>query len=226
MSKQNTRRTQPTSTRRHDKPADIQRANGEMREAWKLGRQLTERLGERAAYGAMKEAAGGDESTAEKFRKLRSMASRVTEKELRTVFELCELHGRRWGPSHLVALSRLAKANDRRRMAKIAIQDGWGLAEIQRRIRRMLGPQRDAARVGRKMQVDLTDEAEIVDQINSLCVGWMRFAGQLQDADVEGDVKIGLALLPKKIREQFVEVAELATDLQMRAEKRLRQKNR
>lgn len=192
--------------------------------AWELGRQLIEQLGTRAPYGAMKETVGGDESKAEKYRKLRSMASRVTEKELATLFELTELHGKRWGPSHLVAVSRLRKASDRRRIAKMAIQDGWGLAKIQRRIRRMLGPQRDAARVGRKMQVDLTDEAEIVDQINSLCVGWMRFAGQLQGGHIQGGVKVGSALLPRRIRDQFAEVTEMIAKLQQRAERRLHQK--
>ena len=47
---------------------------------------------------------------------------------------------------------------------------------------------------------------------------------QADDADEPG--KTGLELLPKKVREQFMEVAEMVTELQQRAEQRLKGKKR
>lgn len=67
---------------RRTKATDVRDKNRLMREAWMTGRDLVERLGMRADYGAMRELAGGNASVAEKYRKLRSMANRISEKEL------------------------------------------------------------------------------------------------------------------------------------------------
>jgi len=189
--------------------------------AWELGRQLIEQLGMHASYGAMKEFAGEDVSTAERYRKLRGMANRITKDELSDIIELCTLHGKAWGPTYLVALGRLRSVRDRRQMAEKAIRAGWGLAEFQRRVRRKLGTAKDATRVGRKRQLDVTDEEEILEDVSRLCQSWTRLAAQLQPSEVEVQPKAGLKLLPKKVREQFTEVTEMVTELQQRAKRRL-----
>ncbi len=187
--------------------------------AWKQGRSLLADLGKRAAYGAMKEKTDGNASQAERLRTYRAMAQRISESELSTICGLCELHGKAWGPTFLVALSRLGTARERREMSKLAIREGWGLAEVQRRIKRNLGPQKDATRVGRKRHVNIMDKADILDQINSLCVGWIRFAAQLEQDDVEVGEKAGLELLPAKLRKQVAEVTKRIAALQKLAEK-------
>ena len=191
-----------------------------MWEAWQLGHELLEELGERSTYGAMKERAADNPSLAEKLRKYRAMANVMTEAELETICELCEQHGKAWGPTFLVALGRLPRVRDRRKLAKQAIRNGWGLDELQRRIRREIGPQRDAKLVGRKRQVDLMSETAILEQIQGLCLSWIRLNTQLQQTS-DRPAKAGLALLPKKLREEFTEVATLIAELQQRAEKRL-----
>jgi hypothetical protein len=221
MPKRKTTRKYLEPERRHDKLTDIRAGNEKMWAAWELGRHLIDQLGMHASYGAMKEFAGGDESTAERYRKLRSTANRITQDELSTIFELCELHGKAWGPTYLVALGRLSTVRERRQMARDAIQAGWGLAEFQRRVRRKLGTEKDGARVGRKRQLDLMDEGEILEEVSRHCEGWIRLAALLQsdDADVLG--KVGLELLPKKLREQFMEIAVMVIELQQRTEWRL-----
>ena len=65
------------------------------------------------------------------------------------------------------------------------------------------------------------EEADILDQVNRLCQGWIRLAAQLQPGDVELQSKAGLKLLPKKLREDFENVTEMVTELQQRAGRRL-----
>jgi len=206
---------------RSDSPERIRQGNESMWEAWELGRELLDELGDHAGYRQMQNRAGEDESQAEKLRKLRSMARRITKAELGTICKLTEMHDKAWGPTHLVALSRLTRVADRRKMAKRAIREHWGLAELQRQVKRQLGPIKDPTKVGRKRDLDLTDEAAILDQIQGLCLSWIRLAAQLQQEPIGDADKLGLALLPKKLREQFLEASTLIAELQRRSENRL-----
>lgn len=205
---------------RHDSPKRIRERNERMWEAWELGCELLDDLGDHAPYWAMQERSGGDESAAEKLRKYRAMARRITEAELGVICELTGLHGKAWGPTHLVALSRLTRVADRRKLAKKAIREHWGLAELQRQVKRQLGPIKDPTKVGRKLDLDLTDEAAILDQIQSLCLSWIRLAAQLQQEPNGNEEKLGLELLPKKLREQFMKASTLIAELQKRVESR------
>jgi len=187
--------------------------------AFDLGEELCKELGMRSEYGAMRNLTGGDASQSEKMRKYRAMAKRITHSELGDICELTQLHGKAWGPTHLVALSRLTKVSERRKIAKVALREGWGLAELQRRIRRLLGPQKDATVVGRKRHIDLMSETDILEQINALCLSWIRLNTQLQQTeDLPG--KLGLELLPMKLREQFIEASTLIVKLRQRIAKR------
>ena len=206
---------------RIDSPERIRQGNESMWEAWELGRELLDELGDHAGYGKMSDRAGEDESQAEKLRKLRSMARRITRAELGTICELTAMHGKAWGPTHLVALSRLPRVADRRKLAKTAIREHWGLTELQRQVKRQLGPMNDPTKVGRKRDLDMTDEAAILDQIQGLCLSWIRLAAQLQQDDIESADKIGLELLPNKLREQFLEASTLIAELQKRVGSRL-----
>lgn len=210
---------------RLDPPERIHDGNEAMWAAWTLGRELLDELGDRAGYREMQKRAGGDDSAAEKMRKYRGMARRITREELGDICELTHLHGKAWGPTHLVALSRLTRVADRRKMAKTAIREGWGLAELERRVRRQLGPMKDPMTVGRKRELDLTDEAEILEQIQKLCLSWIRLAAQLQDDEILPGEKVGLELLPKKLRQQFLEVSKSVAELKKQAESRLSKKD-
>lgn len=207
-------------TKRNDTVESINAGNTAMWAAFDLGKELRKELGMRSDYGAMRDLTDGDASQSEKMRKYRAMAKRITHSELGDICELTQLHGKAWGPTHLVALSRLTKVAERRKIAKVALKEGWGLAELQRRIRRQLGPQKDSKVVGRKRQIDLKSEADILEQINGLCLSWIRLNMQLQHTeDLPG--KNGLELMPKKLREQFTEAATLIAELQQRTEKRM-----
>ena len=207
-------------TKRRDTDDSINMGNAAMWTALNLGVELRKELGLRSDYGAMKAKTKGDESQAEKMRKYRAMATRITRSELKDISELTQLHGKALGPTHLVALSRLTKVGERRKIAKVAIREGWGLAELQRRMRRQLGPQKDATVVGRKRQIDLMSETAILEQISGLCLSWIRLNTQLQQTeDLPG--KSGLSLLPQKLREQFTEASILIAKLQQRTDKRI-----
>ena len=207
-------------TKRNDTVESINAGNAAMWAAFTLGKELRNELGMRSDYGAMRDLTDGDASQSEKMRKYRGMSKRITQAELGDICELTQLHGKAWGPTHLVALSRLTKVGERRKIAKAAISEGWGLAELQRRIRRQIGPQKNATVVGRKRQIDLNSEADILEQINGLCLSWIRLNTQLQHTtDIPG--KHGLAMLPKKLREKFLEAATLIAKLQQSTEQRL-----
>ena len=49
----------------------------------------------------------GNASVAEKLRKFRFLADRITESELDRICKLCETHRRSWGPTLLLELSRI-----------------------------------------------------------------------------------------------------------------------
>ena len=127
MAKQSATQTSQDVDRRRDDPEGVQRKNEEMRAAWELGRDLVERLGMRADYGSMLAEADFNLSQAEKLRKYRGMANRISEQELNRICKLCVANGRAWGPTYLVTLSRLGTPAERRRMAKMAIAECWGI---------------------------------------------------------------------------------------------------
>ncbi len=81
----------------------------------------------------------GDNSLAEKYRKYRGMADRLSEKELRDICDLCEKEEKGWGPTFLVELSRITTSRERKQMAKKAIRNRWGLIEFKRQIRLKVG---------------------------------------------------------------------------------------
>ncbi|QGJ69938.1 Hypothetical protein PBC10988_16270 [Planctomycetales bacterium 10988] len=198
---------------------EVKEANEKMKEAWELGRDLLDQLGMKANYGAMKSAASGEISTAEKYRKYRSMANRITEKELEAICKMCEKENKIWGPTFLVELSRLRTSKDRRQLAKNAIREGWGLIEFKRQIRLMIGPGSVSSRVGRKRKVDWTDEAEILDELAQMCHGWTRFAAEIQ-VNTSTENNSGLELLTKSLRERFEEASEQILDLQQKTKTR------
>lgn len=205
-----------------------------MRQAWQTGRELLEELGKHSGYGAMKEKVRGNASEATRMRNYRGMARRITESELNNIVELCELHGRAWGPTFLVELGRVKKAADRRQLAEAAIQNHWGLTEFTRQIRLQFGQKplkkqaktQIASRTGRKRRLDWQDEAEILDELSQLCLGLLRFGQDLRANAQAIGLQQELGLLPKTLREQFQQAAELVAELQLRTERRLKQKTR
>ena len=84
----------------------------------------------------------------------------------------------------------------------------------------MLGPGKDARRIGRKRQIDWSDEPEILDEMNRLCVAWIRFATELE-ANTIGP-QAGVKLLTPGLAKRCAEVAQLMAKLQRRVEQRLR----
>lgn len=197
----------------------ITTANKKMQEAWEQGQKLYQDLGGRSGYGSMKKRSGGNVSQADKMRKYRAMARRITQKELKTICKLCLQHGKPWGPTYLVTLSRLNSEADRRKLAEKALQDDWGLSELQHQVRRSIGPVRDSRVVGRKWRGDLTSEAAILDRISRLCVSWIRL-NDLLEASSKLSNKEGLALLPEKLRERFTDVSERIANLERRIARR------
>lgn len=198
--------------------------------AWQTGREVLEELGKRSDYGAMKERVRGNASEATRMRNYRGMARRITESELSDIVALCELHGRAWGPSFLVALGRVKKAADRRQLAETAIQNHWGLTEFRRQIRLQFGqePVKKRAKTliadctGRKRRLDWMDEAEILDELSQLCLGLLRFSQDLRENAEAIGLRQELGLLPRTLRQQFQQAGELVAELQMRAERQLR----
>jgi hypothetical protein len=58
-----------------------------------------------------------------------------------------------------------------------------------------------------------------------MCLGWIRFSQDLQANARAVGRKDELDLLPRRVRQQFQTVAQEVSDLQMEAEKLLKQKN-
>ena len=185
------------------KTADVCKKNKQMERDWQKGRSLADKLGMHAEYGAMKAFAKSNASTAEKFRKLRGMAQRITEKELKVICRLCSEHKRAWGTSFIVEISRLKDAGERKEVAAKAIEGAWGLKELKGYVRQRLGPKRDRLLVGRKLSVNWRDKAAITTEMATLCTSWIRFAAQLKANSREAKPKAGWDLLEKKLQQQF-----------------------
>ena len=127
MPKRAATQTSQDVDRRRDDPEGVQRKNEEMRAAWELGRDLVERLGMRTDYGSMLAEADFNLSQAEKLRKYRGMANRISEQELNRICKLCAANRRAWGPTYLVTLSRLENSGGASpRWRKSAIEERWG----------------------------------------------------------------------------------------------------
>lgn len=75
----------------------------------------------------MKDLSGGDTSKAERLRKLRFMASRITETEIEEICELCLEEACAWGPHFVIELSRLPKQRERNRAIKLAFERWLGI---------------------------------------------------------------------------------------------------
>ncbi|QDU59564.1 hypothetical protein Pan216_03940 [Planctomycetes bacterium Pan216] len=208
MPKGNTRPPDSTRKRRDDSPEDVKKGNKRMWDAWKQGRELIGEVGMFAGYGAMKEVADGNASIAERLRKYRAMANRISEKELGTICERCRASSRAWGPTFLVELSRLPGRRERNDVAKSAIRDRWGVAELKRRVRLMLDPRKVSTRVGRNRRLDWTSEAEILHEIKRLCVTWIRFKSELEQTDSKQMPIAGSRRLTKPVREEFLTISD------------------
>lgn len=227
MSEQTVARSQHAVQRRDD-PQRIELANAKMRQAWQDGRELVERFDARATYGAMKELSGGDKSTAQRHWTYRKMASRITQNELEAICELTLRHGKCWGPTFLVTLSRVETRQERWKLAKIAIEEQMGLIEFQRLVRLRLPPQNTArrtTRVGRKRRLNWQDEAAILDEMCQLCLSWLHFHEDLR-ASPSPEQRPGLEFLPSKLRKHIGQAAAMMAELQTHAKKRLGQKAR
>lgn len=187
-----------------------------MMAAWQEGRELLDRLGPRAKSGTMLEASGQDLSEAERLRKRRAVASRLTEKEVQEICDRCEKYSRPWGPQYLVALSRLPKASERRKIVTLALQEGWGLKELQRRIRVELAQSGTPARrnrlgAGRRRKIDWTNPNEIADEIERMATSWLHFSEELEAAAIEQETDNHLDLLPEHLRHHFPQVNRVMT---------------
>ncbi|QDT64771.1 hypothetical protein [Calycomorphotria hydatis] len=152
----------------NDSPKAIKQGQKRMRFAWEEGHRILETVGLRASYRDMMTVSGENASKAEQMRKYRAMANRIPETELGTIGKLCIQHGKAWGPTHLVTLSRLTRSAERRALAKTAIRERWGHTELKRQIRRMLGPVSNERHRGRKRMLDVNDQEQVLDQIRGL----------------------------------------------------------
>jgi len=205
----------PGPAEKTDSLTEIREGNGRMWAAWRLGKEVQEALSERADYGAMKEMSCDNASEAEKLRTYRAMARRVSEKELSDICAMCEKHGKKWGPTFIVALARITKATDRRRVAESVIRKRLGLREVNRQIRIAIARKdvrnvtssaaepakqnrKKATRVGRKRGLDWTSEAEIMDEIREMCLTWERFQEDLM-ANTGDDPPGGTKMVSDKV---------------------------
>ncbi len=213
--------------KRRDKPGKVKQANKKMREAWELGTELIDELGMFSEYGAMRDRAKKDHSLAEKYRKYRGMADRLTEKELRDICDLCEKEEKGWGPTFLVELSRITTARQRRQVAKKAIQHRWGLIEFKRQIRLKISPKikcdktNTFSRVGHKRHLDWTCETEILDELSQTCNGWIHLVNDIEANSHSQTALSGMALLPKGLQNDILEMSKLVSKLKSSAGKRL-----
>jgi len=179
----------------------IEQANQKMRAAWQEGRGLLDRLGRSASHGAMQQASGENVSEAERLRKLRNMASQMTEKEVEAICERCTKAGRAWGPQYLVHISRIPTAAERRKLVTRALKERWALIVLKRQIRIMATQEgstlpRQHSGVGRRRKLDWSDPAEIADQIQRMC----RTAQEVDD---------WRDLLPAEVRSEYERATKL-----------------
>jgi len=198
--------------------AKIQKANTKMMTAWQEGRGLLDRLGPRAASGAMIEESGQDLSEAERLRKLRAMASRMTEIEVKEICRRCKHAGRAWGPQFLVALCRLPKRAERGKVVTVALKEGWGLKELKRRIRVALSQSGTPARskrlsAGRRRKIDWSIPHEIADEVEGMANSWLHLRDEMEAAAFEQDVDDYLELLPDHLRRHFQKLTKVAAKM-------------
>lgn len=189
----------------------VQEANAKMMAAWKEGRELLDRLGPRAKSGTMLEASGQDLSEAERLRKLRAVASRMTEKEVKEICNRCEKAVKPLGPQFLVALSRLPTRAERRKAVTQVLKLDWGLKELQRFVRvQMTGSSeshpRNRRQAGRHRKLNYLNPAEVRDEIEGMCVSWQRFHRELVATAKQHEIADWKTLVPSEIREKFAEV--------------------
>ena len=161
--------------------------------AWKLGREVTNEIGMRSGYGAMRDKTNGDISEAEKLRKYRAMSDRITEKELEQIASWCVQHRTAWGPTHLCELRRVRLKRDRQKIALESIRNAYGLIELKRAIRllnRSNGMNANPAGVGRKRLLDWSRPAAVLDETQRICDRFLAFTSDLSSlADSDEDLE-------------------------------------
>jgi len=192
----------------------VEQANKKMKAAWQEGQELLDRLGSSASYGAMQKASGENASEAERLRKLRNMADRMTEKEVNGICDRCTKAGRAWGPQYLVNLSRIPTQQERSKLVTRALKERWALIELKRQIRIIATQEGSTLRkqhsgVGRRRKLDWTDQAAITDQIQRMCRTWNHFHRELKDASEAQGVKDWRNLVPEQVRTEYESVTDL-----------------
>lgn len=197
----------------------VEQANKKIRNAWKEGQRVSKLLGERARFGAMKAISGDDASEAERLRKLRFMASRITETEIEDICEQCLEEARAWGPQFVIELSRLPRQRERKRAVKQALGAGWGLIAFKRHIRLRLAelgiaPRQKRHKVGRRRKIAWSNPAEIADELERLCTSFLRFQDELERVARESDVENWHDLLPKQYQKSFPGITKLIAKVQ------------
>ena len=202
----------------HPQKTKIAEANSRMLSAWHEGRELLDRLGERAGYRAMADASSENTSEAERIRKLRSIGLRMTEREVREICERCEKAQKAWGTQYLIVLCRLPTASERKKMVTLALKERLGLKELARSVRVRLAELGTPARhnrrgAGRRRKLDWSNSAEIADEIERMAISWVHLSDELQLAAMSRDLDNPLSLLPSHLRQEFQGIVELATKL-------------
>jgi len=186
--------------------------------AWREGKEILDRLGLRAGYRAMADASSKNSSEAERIRKLRSIGLRMTEREVEEICARCEKAERAWGPQFLIALCRLPKVSERKKMVTLALRQNVGLKELQRRVRVKLSETGTPARynrrgAGRRRKLDWRNAAVIGDEIERMAHSWIHLSDELQLAAMKQETADPLLLLPSQFREDFSQIVDLAVKI-------------
>lgn len=195
--------------------SDVEQANNEIREAYRLGQKINEKIGPWAAHGAMKGAEAEFGLTAEKARKFRQLAEVYSEEELEALLGCCTFYDRPIGVSYLYQL--VTVPNDQGQRTKFEeemIKEGWSWAEVDRQIQARFGRRREP----QKRRRVPGDKLGLLSLIETESYSWGRWqrdvldkAGKLPEAEQ----------LPADLVKQLEAASKLVTELQQLAEQAL-----
>jgi hypothetical protein len=179
--------------RPQDPPDKVRAAIVELRTAYRDGRRILGKLGQRAELGERQMELWAEElgRTVDACRKIRQFVMLYTPDDLRELVDLCRQHGRAFGMSLLYKAVSIENRAARRKFQKDAIVGHWGHAQISRELRLRFGrrdEERGRKQRGRKPHVpqDVGEALVQIEDMARLLVRWQEhFAEMAEQGQIE-----------------------------------------